>query len=354
MTEAERLIANQKYWSGRTQKAAHGLYATQEEKTAAYLSNYTKAYNKIEKETAALYAKYSYKGELSRTELYKYERNTKYIEQLKKICTDLGASEEAFMKTSFESLYQSAMKNTVEGFGIDFGKISQKQMDQILNHPWSGADYSSRLWKNKEDLVNKLSQTVTRGAIQGKSITDMSRELRSNIESSAYDARRLIRTESMHFINQGQLDGYRRSGVTQVEILAASDERTCPTCGGLNGEIVDIAKADSVLPAHAQCRCTYCPVVATMKIVPSSKNMSAHALEQAKKRGISTDDINDACAHPLKSGDIKYDEYGRKSIRNIGKKAEIAYNPDTGIIASVNPTHTKKAQKLMKEKQDGI
>lgn len=267
MTEEEKLIANQKYWSGRTQRAAHGLYTSQEEKTAAYLSTYTKAYNDIEKETAALYAKYSYEGKLPLSELYRYERNTKYIEQLKKICADLGASEGAIMKTSFESLYQSAMKDVMKGFGIDFGKISQKQMDQILNHPWSGADYSSRLWKNKDDLINKLSQTVTRGSIQGKSITEMTRELRDHIETSAYNARRLIRTESMHFINQGQLDGYRKSGVTQVEILTAADERRCPECGALDGQIVDIKEADTVLPVHAQCRCTYCPVIATMNTV---------------------------------------------------------------------------------------
>ena len=87
-------------------------------------------------------------------------------------------------------------------------------------------------------------------------------------------------------------------------------------------------------------------------ITVSSANMSDHAVKRAEKRGISKEAIDDALQNPLSTGKVKYDDQGRRSIRVVGKTAEVAYNPDTGVIVSVNPTHSKKAKKLQ-EGKDG-
>jgi hypothetical protein len=84
----------------------------------------------------------------------------------------------------------------------------------------------------------------------------------------------------------------------------------------------------------------------------SSKNVSQHAADRVAEHGISLGMIDDALQNPLEVGIIKYDKKGRPSVRVIGEKAEVAYNPDTGIIASVNPTHSKKAQRLKERKND--
>lgn len=66
----------------------------------------------------------------------------------------------------------------------------------------------------------------------------------------------------MHYLNNAALQGYKDGNVRYVRIWAAIDERTCDTCGvgGEHDRVYPIEKAP-VLPLHANCRCTYLPVV---------------------------------------------------------------------------------------------
>ena len=55
---------------------------------------------------------------------------------------------------------------------------------------------------------------------------------------------------------------------------------------------------------------------------------------------------------PLKVGEVKIDSQGRPSQRYVGEKAETVINPETKKIVSVNPTSTKKAERLKRQKED--
>jgi len=76
-----------------------------------------------------------------------------------------------------------------------------------------------------------------------------------------------------------------------------------------------------------------------------------HALNRAIERGVNPKSILDALKKPLKIGENIIDKLGRQSQRFIGKKAEVVVNPQTGKVISVNPTSTKKADKLIKKGQ---
>jgi SPP1 gp7 family putative phage head morphogenesis protein len=247
------------YWAARAQRAAAAAYVTQEARTAAFLRAYNDAYDDLLKETTALYAKYAAEGELSLTELYRYDRYSKYLDQVKGICIRLGEREGRFATLSFEKLYVGGINDISDLFSLEFSKVPQKTLKAILDFPWSGANYSTRIWQNMDKLINDLNQTMIRGVVKGQPVSQMVAALKDSMGSAAYDARRLIRTESMHFINQGHLDGYKRLGVTQVDILVAQDERTCPICRNLEGGPYDINEAQLILPTHPQCRCTFVP-----------------------------------------------------------------------------------------------
>lgn len=78
-------------------------------------------------------------------------------------------------------------------------------------------------------------------------------------------------------------------------------------------------------------------------------SFSKHALLRAVERRISRESIFTTLKEPLKIEEIKIDSFGRPSQRFIGKKAEVVINPDTQQIVSVNPTSTKKLEKLEKD-----
>ena len=65
---------------------------------------------------------------------------------------------------------------------------------------------------------------------------------------------RLIRTETMHHMNDINLAHMKEAGVTQVKEIVTLDERTSSTCKVHNNKIHDIDKAP-ILPRHPNCRC---------------------------------------------------------------------------------------------------
>ncbi|HTE02121.1 MAG TPA: PAAR domain-containing protein [Mucilaginibacter sp.] len=76
-----------------------------------------------------------------------------------------------------------------------------------------------------------------------------------------------------------------------------------------------------------------------------------HGLERLygneNRMAVHIDSVSDALKNPLAINDPAVDKNGRTSQRFIGKKAEVVVNPKTGKIVSVNPTSSKKANKLI-------
>ena len=247
------------YWLERTQRAAARAYNSQEKKTVIYLNAYKDAYKSLEKETAALYARASGGGNLTLSELYKYKRYEAFMNEVAGICDELAGQEIQFTRPAFAGLYTRAYDDIGQLFGVDFEKISKQTVDAALKYPWSGTNYSENIWENRNLLVKNVRKTIIRGAVKGESISAMTHNLRDKVESSAYNARRLIRTETMHFIHQGHMDAYRRLGIDEVYVIVAADERLCSECMANDGRVFTLAEAELLLPAHPNCRCTYAP-----------------------------------------------------------------------------------------------
>lgn len=85
------------------------------------------------------------------------------------------------------------------------------------------------------------------------------------------------------------------------------------------------------------------------KAVKAAKGVpkpTRHSVNQKINRQVKSSDELDAIKNPLDKGHIKTDSLGRRSQRSVGERAEVAVNPDTNKIVSVNPTSTKKAERL--------
>lgn len=78
---------------------------------------------------------------------------------------------------------------------------------------------------------------------------------------------------------------------------------------------------------------------------------SRHSIHQKINRSVKTSDEIDALKNPLDVRPVKYDNMGRPSQRYIGNKAEVAINPETNKIVSVNPTSSRKAARLKRKKE---
>lgn len=172
-----------------------------------------------------------------------------------------------------KKLYDSAVKtayytnifDTAQGLncGIDFSLIPQKAVNKVLSEPWHGHNYSDRVWIHNDRFIQAVGQTIEDGIISGHSVSRMTDKLIDYVKDTApggirTSAETLVRSETAHFMNQGQRMAYEEIGIKQYRFVAALSELTCDTCGNLDGSVFDTDKAvegENFPPIHPRCRC---------------------------------------------------------------------------------------------------
>ena len=172
-----------------------------------------------------------------------------------------------------KKLYDSAVKtayytnifDTAQGLncGIDFSLVPQKAVDKVLSEPWHGHNYSERVWIHNDRFIQAVGQTIEDGIISGHSVSRMTDKLIDYVKDTApggirTSAETLVRSETAHFMNQGQRMAYEEIGIKQYRFVAALSELTCDTCGNLDGSVFDTDKAvegENFPPIHPRCRC---------------------------------------------------------------------------------------------------
>ena len=172
-----------------------------------------------------------------------------------------------------KKLYDSAVKtayytnifDTAQGLncGIDFSLVPQRAVNMVLREPWHGHNYSERVWIHNDRFIQAVGQTIEDGIISGHSVSRMTDKLIDYVKDTApggirTSAETLVRSETAHFMNQGQRMAYEEIGIKQYRFVAALSELTCDRCGSLDGSVFDTDKAvegENFPPIHPRCRC---------------------------------------------------------------------------------------------------
>lgn len=174
-------------------------------------------------------------------------------------------------RKTFSDVYRdSYYKNIFEaqralGQGKAFAQLDKKTIDKVLSSPWSpdGENFSKKLWgSNRGRLVRELNTKLTQGLIRGESPDKITKGIAKSMNASYNSVNRLVLTESAYFAGRGTLDAYEQLGVKKYEFVVALDERTCETCGPLDGKVFDTKDEQAGVnypPIHPRCRCTTVP-----------------------------------------------------------------------------------------------
>ena len=159
-------------------------------------------------------------------------------------------------------VYENTYTSFVEDLNFKKGVISSSTIKMALEQEWSGANYSSRIWSNIDNLAKVIKNEVIVGLNKGINYRTMSQNIAKKFDTSYKNAERLVRTETAHIQNQATLMGYKDSGVVKYEFLAVLDSRTSHTCASLNGEVFKTENAmegENYPPMHPNCRSTTVP-----------------------------------------------------------------------------------------------
>ena len=297
------------YWINR-EKEKLKAHLTDVTKTEKILHrNLKKASKDIEEEIYKLYSRYSKENRLSYAEANKLLTGPKYKEwrmDLKDYVDEITKTDNKELllelntlsaKSSItgleEQLYQiqkildkdyifkhkevkkllkAGVKNsftqtayTIEnlnGFHTSFSMISQKDIEDIINLPWSGKNYSNRLWANRTKLKDKVQEQIVQATIQGKDLRKCIKDVSETMEATREVTKRLINTEHAYACSQGDLKMYEEFGIDKYEYVATLDSKTSNICRGLDGKIYKRSEAISGVnfpPTHPHCRSTTVP-----------------------------------------------------------------------------------------------
>ena len=94
----------------------------------------------------------------------------------------------------------------------------------------------------------------------GKSIDDMAKQLEpETLTTNFYNRKRLIRTELVKYYSRTTIERYKNAGITEIQVHACMDNRTCEVCKENNNKKYPIDKCP--IPFHPNCRCWITPVI---------------------------------------------------------------------------------------------
>ena len=190
--------------------------------------------------------------------------------ELMKVSSDINET----AKNTLTSIYRDTYTEVTKDLGVNV-IVSPEKIKTVLDKPWSGSNFSQRLWSNTDKLAQTVKQEIVNGMIQGINLKTMTKRVSERFETAKKnDVERLLRTEVNYTLNQATLDGYKEAGVEKYEFSATLDSRTSQICSELHGEVFEIKKIAVGLnypPMHPRCRSTTIPIIDYENLIKQGK-----------------------------------------------------------------------------------
>lgn len=205
----------------------------------------------------------------------------------------------------FNSIYNIQNKT---GINFSFGNIDSEVTQKLLKSKWSGKNYSERIWNNTQAVANSVKEEMLMGILTGKTEKQMADTISERFNVGAYNAKRLISTESDFISNALDMEAYREADIEIVRFCAVHDMKTSKICQRHDRTTIPLNKAIhgvNIPPMHPNCRSSIEPVInkaieAKMKrrvrdpitgkdkIVSANQNYQEWLRKYQKEHGIET------------------------------------------------------------------
>ena len=185
--------------------------------------------------------------------------------------------EQETLKGTLETVYKDSYRDIRLDFGVEssVAYLDKDTLSDLINYPWSGTDFSNRIWENRTALGRVLKEEIIQSFIQGISVKELSNKIMNRMDSDRKNTERLVRTELNYALNQATKKGYEDSEIEEYEYLAEIDSRTSQQCKELNGKIFkleDTKVGVNYPPMHPHCRSTTIPVIEYETLKEPEKN----------------------------------------------------------------------------------
>lgn len=174
--------------------------------------------------------------------------------------------EEKEVTNYVKSVYETTFKSFQEDIGLKGANtiLPLNQIERAIQYPWSGENFSERIWSNRDKLSRVLKTEITQSLIQGVNPQKLNKRIREQMGSGYKETQRLVRTELNYALNEATKIAYEEDEIEEYEFLAEIDNRTSAICKELNGQIFKVKDAVVGInypSMHPNCRSTTMPVI---------------------------------------------------------------------------------------------
>lgn len=244
------------YWKQRVLREAHLTRSISTiEKDLKRI--YQNSYNRLEKELRRLYLEIiETEGEVLPSHLYQYNRYYDIMNRLQEEMVGLGKREQVVFERELTNVYKYNLTLINPTFNANLNK---QAIQEAIRREWLDDVWSNRIWKNTNQLSNKIREHIIDTFATGAKSDDFIKSLMKDFNASYGRAKTLANTELAHYSTQAAVEGYRKEGITKYKVLAEKD--CCDTCNELSNKVFDINDDIGLVPLHPNCRCSIVAVV---------------------------------------------------------------------------------------------
>lgn len=193
--------------------------------------------------------------------------------ELAKLSAKVEKSIGKFLPSAYKDFYYHGLYEIGKkaGIAVPVAKVDAEKLENVTRIPWSGKNYSARIWHNSAELGKTIEQTMLTAMHRGSSLPDLSRYVAQRMNVGIHSAERLVQTELNFVQNKAALDSIKDAGMKYFRFIATLDRRTTPTCRAHDGQTYEVESASvgtNMPPLHPRCRSTISGCLRALKDKP--------------------------------------------------------------------------------------
>lgn len=208
------------------------------------------------------------------------------------------AARNAWSNVYIDTAYQRSIRQAAGNLKRAGAKVEDSWVETAFNRPVHadrlGLIYTrtfEELADVTEVMARQMSQALALGMAEGRSPLAIAKSLTDRVDRIGITRAKLIaRTEVISAHAEASLNTYEEAGVEGVEVEAewstAGDDRVCPECADMEGQLLPLDEARGMIPLHPNCRCAFLPkVIGGSDIVLNWKRHAPRRTEIQRSRG---------------------------------------------------------------------
>ncbi len=140
--------------------------------------------------------------------------------------------------------------------------LTTEQINAIASDVMIQGAPSAEWWALQEDdTLRRFTNTIRSGMVSGKTMDEMSREVRDFMQTTQRNAEALVRTSVITTNAEAHMAAYDANAdlMAGYQWMATLDPRTCATCGALDGQEWKVGESHPSPSLHWSCRCMLLP-----------------------------------------------------------------------------------------------